>query len=68
MSIQVKRFVLAADDCRMGAYDTCTEPSLTASRELSYVWTIPTEAEPQRLAYQAALAVALTVQPRGANA
>lgn len=67
MSIQVTRFVLAADDGRMVTYDMRIGPSLTTSRALSYVWTNPTEAETQRLAYQAALGVTLVVQPQRAN-
>ena len=35
---------------------------ITTSRALSYVWTNSTEADFQRLAYQAALGVALKVQ------
>ena len=59
------RYVLAADDGRMVTNDTRTGPSLTTSQALSYVWTNPTEADSQRLAYQATLGVALKVQLQG---
>lgn len=58
------RFILRADDGRMATYDTRTGPALTANRELSYVWTDEREAEGQRPAYEAALGVALAVQPQ----
>jgi hypothetical protein len=47
--------------------DTRTGPSLTTSRALSYVWTNSTEADSQRLTYQATLGVALKVQPQEMN-
>ena len=65
MTTRTPRFVLRAADGRMVTNDTRTGPSLTTSRALSYVWTNPTEADSQRLAYQAALGVALKVQLQG---
>ncbi len=58
------RFVLCAEDGRMVTNDSRMGPSLTSSRALSYVWTNPTEADSQRLAYQAALGVVLKVRPQ----
>lgn len=67
MTTRTPRFVLRAADGRMVTNDTRMGLSLTSSRALSYVWTNPTEADSQRLAYQATLGVALKVQPQEAN-
>jgi len=58
------RYVLAAVDGRMATYDTRTGPALTGNRALSYVWTEEHAAESQRIAYETALGVSLSVKPQ----